>query len=323
MSTTYQLMLKDSKLTLKLYKDERKAFLECTKGEGGQVLNRLIQKQPALMLFMIEQAKSKEDYSELKCMPTIVEMAAWNHEEVAVALFNKTELFDSILSDFQRIKIILKYPELIKRFVHEGGIKNLHCNSELSKLVTSICVTCPGPKDDAICYWDSHYGFKLKKQDRDALCIKIAQMPAQILMLNPAARILLLARLKQIKSHSQKELNLPLPMQVAYQEAYDIPLDWEELEGAFWLPVLGGMNRGNSYFSCFKNLLRSVHSENQYFGDDKDQAVNQLFGKGLRVEHYWVQREHAQAVGLAVLLEPSIMQPQNGYDCHLDQNKRH
>lgn len=292
----YHELLADAKLAVEVYRNAREHFDALKEWQKIELLKRT----PGLMIIMLEEGKElnfmlqKTGFLRSGIMKdySIIQYTALNNKDVALALYNKPAIFQQ-LPEWEQVEIILSHPELAKQFAVDGRLNQIKDLEEVSKFVTCICVK-------SLCVV---YGKNLNDADRDEICINIAKNPEVLLKLNPAARMLLLSRLKQSQiakqsSHNQsnqsnqadnkEKLDLPNYLQMAVNDAYILPLDWDTIR-AFWIMVLGNMTYSNDYVGRFNDVLDCAYSRNNYF---------------------YVPRVQAEALALTLLLDPQFI---NGY----------
>jgi len=182
-------------------------------------------------------------------------------------------------SELDELAELLSDPNLLKRFVGENKLIGLE-PERLSYLITCICIVAHRPS----------YGSNLHSLDRDTLCVRIAKEPALLAKLLPAARIIFLARLKQMTSTMKSEV--PRIIQEAAEQSYSLPLGWNADYNngiglrAFWLPSIMDMNYECDYYGRFRDVLDCAFIRNNYHNTPKGEA---------------------EALALAVVLDPRFV----------------
>ncbi len=278
LSEKYQSMRASEKDAMQIYQNERDTFNALSKEKRANIMI----KHPNFMMFMMEQKDqftflttpfgSCETYwrggtpNPLNFSSLLWVVAAFQGNlDLTKKLYRHPVMFKA-LTEMERTQIALRHPEIAFNFVKD---KHTHALSSdaLSYFTTCVCINARYTAASTIIRCT--YGPDLDETQRNRITFEIAKEPDLLLNLNPAARIILLSRLKKMINLSflsnEELLSLPDCVKKATETADNFqkpeqvhePLCYYHFCGkmGFWLPAFAGMTYENSRVLQFSDII--------------------------------------------------------------------
>ena len=225
----------DQQYALNLYKNEHDKFHTLSLYERA----RLARQHMALIESMIANPRVAEedikaitmtfpdnDEFALKFRSAIIRNSPEQMTKIATLLNSASPIFQK-LNDFNKVEMALHNPNIIIEMIKDGSILKLN-DTAFSRMAASLALT-------------KNINF----------CLEFARNSTLFAKLQPAARELVLSRLKQ--SDDIVLDNLPNKVIKLIKNAYNLPMD-NEKQFLLWIPCLAGVNDADFYGRFYEVL---------------------------------------------------------------------
>lgn len=203
-------------------------------------------------------------------------------ENYCITLYSNSEEFDK-LSKSQQAFILAQHPTILKKCLEENRWQ--HLRDEISGIITCYIINVAPFKDNTNRTSNPFPPHHATEEARQAICFQIFTNQMLMEVLNPAAKILLLAYLKKsslwqscVNNNDFKTLELAPQLLEQIRQAYDIRTDYSEDKDNWNLwPTLAGLNTEIQINNgSLHNLWFAVQCERDNLGPCSKSEVDAL-----------------------------------------------